>query len=228
MKRIFLLIVLIVLAARFLKDRPECRRETADLVRASAKHRRPAVGAAPSRFEFAGFDVDEPDRAPEDQPVEKKPLIDSRNHKITSRMKASEERARADALHLLEAELPQWLAPEVPGSWNPPAGLIRSMIRDEAFTPVVKDYGTLYIAELTVDASARRREAVVAEYQRERIHHRLAALGASLAFVLACLGIVSSYIRADEATRGYYTNRLRMLAAAGVGAAGLAVYRFLA
>jgi hypothetical protein len=42
------------------------------------------------------------------------------------------------------------------------------------------------------------------------------------------LGALSSYIRADEATRGYYTNRLRMLAAAGVGAAGVIIYQMMA
>ena len=45
------------------------------------------------------------------------------------------------------------------------------------------------------------------------------------AFVLICLAAVSGYIRTDEATKGYYTNRLRMLAAAGVGAAGVVIYQ---
>ena len=56
----------------------------------------------------------------------------------------------------------------------------------------------------------------------------MAALGGTLAFVLICLGAVSGYIRADEATKGYYTNRLRMLAAAGVGAAGVFIYQMVA
>jgi hypothetical protein len=38
---------------------------------------------------------------------------------------------------------------------------------------------------------------------------------------------MSGYIRADEATRGYYTNRLRLAAVAGLGVAGVAAYRFL-
>ncbi len=52
--------------------------------------------------------------------------------------------------------------------------------------------------------------------------------GGILAFVLVCLAALSGYIRADEATKGYYTNRLRMLAAAGVGAAGVIVYKMVA
>ncbi len=57
---------------------------------------------------------------------------------------------------------------------------------------------------------------------------RLVPLGALLAFVLACLAAVSGYIKADEATKGYYTTRLRLAAAAGVGAAGVALFRMLA
>ena len=53
----------------------------------------------------------------------------------------------------------------------------------------------------------------------------LVALGVSSRFGL---GAVSGYIRADEATKGYYTRRLRMLAAAGVGAAGVILYRMVA
>jgi hypothetical protein len=44
---------------------------------------------------------------------------------------------------------------------------------------------------------------------------------------LMCLASVSGYIRADEATKGYYTNRLRMLAAAGVGAGGVLIYQMV-
>jgi hypothetical protein len=53
-------------------------------------------------------------------------------------------------------------------------------------------------------------------------------LGATLVFILICLAAVSGYIRADEATKGYYTNRLRMLAAAGVGASGVIIYHMVA
>jgi hypothetical protein len=153
--------------------------------------------------------------------------VDQATRKFSSGMMATKERAKADAIRRLEAEIPEWLSPEIPDSWKPSKGLVRSMIRETTFTPVVKDYGTLYIAELTADTSARRREAIIAEYQRETVQHRMMALGGSLAFVLVCLAAISGYIRADEATKGYYTNRLRMLAAAGVGAAGVVVYRFM-
>ena len=81
---------------------------------------------------------------------------------------------------------------------------------------------------LTADFSPRRRAELVEAYNRELVQHRLVTLGGTLAFVLICLAAISGYIRADEATKGYYTNRLRMLAAAGVGAAGVIIYKMVA
>jgi hypothetical protein len=52
-------------------------------------------------------------------------------------------------------------------------------------------------------------------------------LGGTLAFILTCLAVVSGYIRTDEVTKGYYTNRLRLLAAAGVAGAGAVIYHMV-
>jgi hypothetical protein len=102
------------------------------------------------------------------------------------------------------------------------------MILETRTTPVVKDYGTLHETKLTIDASPARRTALVEAYNHELVRHRLASLGGMLAFVLSCLGVICGYVRADEATKGYYTTRLRMLAAAGVGAAGVIIYQIVA
>ena len=84
------------------------------------------------------------------------------------------------------------------------------------------------MAELEYDASPKHRAALVAEYNRELVQRRLVNLGGTLAFILSCLAVVSGYIRTDEKTKGYYTNYLRLLAAAGVGAAGVVIYRMVA
>ena len=102
------------------------------------------------------------------------------------------------------------------------------MIVGTQSTRIARNYGTLYLAELDGRLLAQRRAELVEAYNHELIHHRLMTLGGTLAFVLICLAAVSGYIRADEATKGYYTNRLRMLAAAGVGAAGVIIYRMVA
>jgi hypothetical protein len=153
----------------------------------------------------------------------------AQNHRaVPGDICATEDRARTDARTALRIKVLEWLSPDVPASWAPPSGLLEAMVIGTKIDPLVKDYGTLYKAELTADFSPMRRAELVDVYNHELVNHRLMTLGGSLAFVLICLAAISGYIRADEATKGYYTNRLRMLAAAGVGAAGVIVYRMVA
>jgi hypothetical protein len=147
---------------------------------------------------------------------------------IQGQISATEERAKADARNALRYEIADWLQSDISGSWTPPSRLIDAMIAETRINPVVKDYGTLYVAEFKVNFSPERRKAFVQVYNREQVRERLVALGGILGFVLICLAAISGYIRTDEATKGYYTNRLRMLTAAGVGAAGVLIYQMLA
>ena len=82
-------------------------------------------------------------------------------------------------------------------------------------------------ATITADFSEARKSEFLDLYKRQVAGQRLALLGGGLMVVLAGLAAISGYIRADEATKGYYTNRLRLLAVAGVGAACVAVYNVL-
>jgi hypothetical protein len=165
--------------------------------------------------------------ATDDCPI--KAASDAQAHRaVLGDICANEDDARADARNVLRAQVVEWLKPDVPASWSPPAGMLEAMILGTKIDPIVKDYGTLYKAELTADFSPRRRAELVEVYDHDLVRHRLLTLGGILAFVLACLAALSGYIRADEATKGYYTNRLRMLAAAGVGAAGAIVYKMVA
>jgi hypothetical protein len=152
----------------------------------------------------------------------------SRTGTVSGQLCATEPRARDNARVHLEREVTDWLAPDVPASWNAPAHLIDRLITRTRIEPVVRDYGTLYEATLDVDLSPPRRQEIVEAYQRELVRRRMATLGGGLGFVLACLAALSGYIRADEATRGYYTYWLRAIAAAGVGASGALLYQFLA
>ena len=146
---------------------------------------------------------------------------------VTGRLSATDERAVADARAKLERVLSERLAPEVPRDWKVPPGMIDEMIREVVVVPRERDYGTVYEATLKADLSPARLARIVDVYHREEVVKRLLMLGAVLAFVLVCLAAVSGYIKADEATKGYYTNRLRLAAAAGVGAAGVVLYRWL-
>lgn len=147
---------------------------------------------------------------------------------VTGRLSATEDRARADARARLKTMLAERLYPEVPRAWKAPPEQVDALIRSTTVKPVERDYGTVYEATLKVDLSDQAVSQVAEAYHRQQVMKRLAVLGALLAFVLICLAVVSGYIRADEATKGYYTSKLRLAAAAGVGAAGVVVYRMLA
>ncbi len=219
MKRLVLLIVLVMLATYFLRSINDDRPHYRGLVESP----RPYRGYSPKRIRASL-----PEKTVDAEWAEKKAEASPTTRTISSQMMATKERAEADAIRHLREEVSSWLAPEVPSNWKPSEQLIRSLIRKTNYTPIIKDYGTLYVAEMTADTSGKRRESIVHAYEREAVRHRMMALGGSLAFVLVCLGVVSAYIRADEATKGYYTNRLRLLAAAGVGGTGVAVYRLMA
>jgi gas vesicle protein len=143
----------------------------------------------------------------------------------------TEEGAREEARKKLDVEVADWLQVDgIPRSWRPSSPLVDAVIVDSKIRPISTEYGTgykVYEAQLKVDLSPQRRAAFRQSYQRQLVHGRLVLLGGALVFILTCLGVVSGYIRTDEATKGYYTNRLRLLAAAGIGAAGMAIYHVL-
>jgi hypothetical protein len=147
---------------------------------------------------------------------------------LTGLISATEERARQEARKQLETEVTDWLELSgVPRSWKPSTQQIDAMIIETTMEPVVKDYGTLYVAKLRLDVSPEQRALFIESYKRQLVHRRMVLLGGTLGFVLICLGAISGYIRTDEVTKGYYTNRLRLLAAGGVGAAGVLIYQML-
>jgi hypothetical protein len=147
--------------------------------------------------------------------------------KVAGRLSATERRAWDDARLQLEHAVRDWLAPDAPAQWKPPARLVDQLIVDARTIPIVKDYGTLYETTLDVDLTAAHRAELLQVYDREVVAHRLTGFGGVLAFILACLAAVAGYIRADEATKGYYTNWLRAAATAGVGASAVLLYQML-
>ena len=143
---------------------------------------------------------------------------------------ASPERADKAAREKLRQEIVAWLQPDVPSTWSMPGReLDQLVIQSNCESKVGKhDPDPMYITHLTLDTTPARRERLVKLYNREVVGQRLVKLGGGLGFILMCLAAVSGYIRADEASRGYYTNRLRLLAAAGIGAGGVLIYQMIA
>jgi hypothetical protein len=146
---------------------------------------------------------------------------------VRGQISATEDRARNDARAQLVRQVAEWVAPEVPKGWKVPGRLVDGLVREVRVAPRVRDYGTLYEATMLADFSTQRRAEIVGAYRHEQTVQKLTLLGGLLAFVLVCLAVLSGYIRADEATKGYYTTRLRLAAATGVGAAGVLIYQWL-
>jgi hypothetical protein len=147
---------------------------------------------------------------------------------VSSRLMATPERARADAREKLNRVVGEWLAKAgIPRSWTPSKERVDRLIVDTHVESQVKPYATLYVAALRADFSPQRRDLIAQDYERQLVGGRLAMLAGGLMFVLISLAGVASYIRTDEATKGYYTTRLRLAALTGVGAAGWAIYKVL-
>lgn len=217
-------------------------RRKGDVARRQPDAAAPAV--RPEPVWFPKSEVEEEARAQPDA---------SGSRVLLGRLSASEDRARLDLRRTLEREVADWLAADVPPSWKPPAASIDAMVQDTyvqtvlrsfqptpgevapeapaapaADIPGLDDLYTLQRAGQKVDFSPPRRARIVELYRRDLATARMQRLGGGLVAALACLLALTGYIRADEATRGYYTNRLRLAAAAGLGVAGVVAYRFLA
>ncbi|WP_152052438.1 hypothetical protein [Tautonia marina] len=155
----------------------------------------------------------------------------------------SEERALSDARTLLEQTVAEWLAPDIPEGWPLPEEQVDALILDQHVEPIVLDLDrlglslagdpeaalpqVLHVAAVRAELSPDHREAFLDVYRREVGVRRLTLLGGLVGFVLTCLAILALYIRADEATRGYYTPRLRVVALASAGAAGAVIARWV-
>ena len=172
---------------------------------------------------------------------------------LLGRLSASEERARLDLRKTVNHEISDWLAADVAMTWTPPQKLVDRMVLgtyvqtvNQSFAPKpgeitpevpgssgeivpeLNEVYTLYRAGQKLDFSATRRAGFVEAYQRDVASLRMRKFGSVIAVVLALLAVTSFYVRADEATKGYYTNRLRALATLGLGAAGAVAYHYWA
>ena len=148
---------------------------------------------------------------------------------VAGKISATPERADIQAREALRQLITEWLDPDVPGSWSLPQRELDKLVLGTTRETVPRrdDYGPMYITHLKLDTTPARRDQLVKLFNHELVGRRLINLGGSLAFILMCLAAVSGYIRADEASKGYYTNRLRLLAAAGVGAGGVLIYQMV-
>jgi hypothetical protein len=148
---------------------------------------------------------------------------------VRSLPRATEERATDDARQRAEALIVKRLESYgVPAGWTPPREAIEPIVSFAQVEATEHDYGTVYVRTALIDDGDPQMRRIAQQYERSVASRRLVTLGGGLAFTLLCLAAVNGFIRADEATRGYYTRRLRLVAIASVGAAGVALYRWMA
>jgi hypothetical protein len=146
---------------------------------------------------------------------------------IADRFAATEEGAKNKTRELFKKTVKEWLWPQAPRDWNAPDSELSRLVLQAYTSPVYSDVGVVFLTGYQADLSPEARSHLVDLYQNDLARQRLYWMGGIVAFVLVCLGSMGGYIRADEATRGYYTNRLRLAAAAAVGAAGAAIYHIV-
>jgi hypothetical protein len=152
-------------------------------------------------------------------------------------LSATEEKAKTELRRKVYDEVAKWLSGDVARGWDAPQDAIERMTLASYIQPVAEsisdvskdldDLYTLHRAGARLDFSRARRAELLGLYEHDLVRERMVKGATILGFVLFVLAVLAGYIRTDESTKGYYTNRLRMLAAAGVGAAGVAVYRML-
>jgi hypothetical protein len=163
---------------------------------------------------------------------------------IVGRVSVSEDRAKLDLRESVERAVSDWIAADVPPSWKVPPEVLDAMVegaytqevtrnliapeaKPSSETPGLDGLYTLYRAGQKLNFSPDRHARIVGMYHQVLATQRMQKLGGGLALALVTLAVLSGYIKADEATKGYYTNRLRLVASAGLGVAGAVAYRFL-
>lgn len=115
------------------------------------------------------------------------------------------------------------------GDWNVPVAAIEqhavNALVGEEFD---QDFGNgitgkMYRAHLRLDLNARLRQTLHASWHDQIVMQRLTRLGTGLGMVTVLLAAAAGYFRLNDMTQGQYRGRLKLAAAALVGAAGLGV-----
>jgi hypothetical protein len=226
MKR-FVLLVLLMLGATRLLSPPVCSSEPP-----GPKHRVVGSGAVSP----GAGDQKAPLWFKDAQPVQSVKGELEGLHVIKGGLAITRERADRDALRKFDQVVADWLARDgVPRDWTIPEALRTRLIRAKHVEPVLRDdmgpelddYKVWFEAAYQADFTPALKAEILAAHDRDVVRGRLGVLAGLVGFLLACLAALAGYIRMDEATKGYYTSPLRLVAAAGVGAAGVLIYQLL-
>ncbi len=142
----------------------------------------------------------------------------------------------ANALKYLEeglrGEVGEWLSQDgVPLAWSPPKSILNNMFLREAPRIESRKLSSIdavfYTASRPANFSPEVKRRLLTAYHKQIAFERGGVLAGVLGFLVVGLAMVAGYIRADEATKGYFTWPLRVAATGGLAVAGFVLYRFL-
>jgi hypothetical protein len=156
---------------------------------------------------------------------------------LTGRRYATPQQALDDALRQAAEEARNYLqqAAPRPVQWKVPLSFVQDRLVQDQFVSQV-DWDAegvdsppfaepMYQAHVLVELTPAKRDALLRMWREEVLGERIRWLAAGSAFVLVLLATLAGYLRLDEATRGYYSGRLKLVAVVVVGVAALVLLR---
>ena len=151
---------------------------------------------------------------------------------VQSELWASREEAELDALDraaLVARNFAAEVAPRIRSSWEVPTWMVEDhLLRERVYVEEVDwTYGPMYRAHALLDLSPEKRGYLLAEWHHVILLQRMREIGAGLGFILICLVSVLSYLRLDDATRGYYSRWLVTGAVAVVAGSAAVLYTWV-
>lgn len=105
-----------------------------------------------------------------------------------------------------------------------PTLIHQHLVKEEFVERVAKEYGPMYRAYLLLEVSPAKRDLLQREWHSAVVRRKLTVVSGGFAFLVTCIATMLGYLRLDDATRGYYSGRLRVGAAGVMAGAGAALY----
>jgi hypothetical protein len=151
---------------------------------------------------------------------------------VEGELYATPDDANNDALEkasrLARAYLAQSLGDKVHG-WEVPAAYVNDATIAARFVePVQRDYGTMYRTHLLMELTPEHRLDLEHLWRHQVVRARIGSAVGGLGLIVLVLATAAGYLKLDDATRGYYSGRLKLAALAvltGGAATVLAVVR---
>jgi hypothetical protein len=147
------------------------------------------------------------------------------SHWTNARLGIDEETAKQIALEDAQRDLGVWLRSRNI-KWRPAPGYVEQLVRDKSVGKESTSDGDAPTVKLLVEVRNDDYQDILnAERQAQRDNNQI-FLARVLATIVAICAAISGYLRLDEATKGYYTNLLRLGSLAVVSAVGAGVWLF--